>query len=61
MEKRKELQRSRGGADGYVAAVVLIVIVIVVGVLFKEQISDFVTNFFTSITNISNNSFFTGA
>ena len=50
--------RSMGGNESYVAAGILIVVVIAVGVIFKDQIGTYVTNFFTSLTSLSNTSFF---
>lgn len=50
--------RSMGGNEGYVVAGILIVVAIAVGVIFKDQISAYLTNFFTSLTSLSNTSFF---
>ncbi len=52
------MNKSKGGSDGYVVAGILIVVAIVIGVIFKDQISTYLTNFFTSLTNLSNTSFF---
>ena len=56
--KNRMMSRSRGGNEGYIVAGILMVVAIVVGVAFRDLISTFLTNFFTSLTNLSNNSFF---
>lgn len=56
--KKSMTNKNKGGSDGYVAAGILIVVVIIIGVIFRDQISTYITNFFTSLTNLSNNSFF---
>lgn len=53
---RKKLNKSKG--NDYVTAAIIIVIVIVVGLIFKEQITKFLSDFFVKLTEMANTSFF---
>lgn len=51
--------KKEGGAAAYVATGILIIITIVVGAVFKDEISTFVTSFITNATQQAAANFFT--
>ncbi len=51
-------QKSEGGGDTYVAIIIVMFIVLLLGGVFKEQLSELLTAWFTQIKTMATSNFF---